>query len=65
MRLLDHPKARRQWLGLQRKYASGGRVKVDHPSGSHDDLADVTAKGAVVALGLGEDIKPKRLVRFG
>ena len=65
VKLLDHPKARRQWLGLQRKYVSGGRLKVDHPSRAHDDLADVTAKGIVVTLGLGEDIKPKRLVRFG
>lgn len=60
VRLLDHPIARRQWLALQRRYAGGGRVKVDHVAGAHDDLADVTAKGIVVALGLAEAPAPRR-----
>jgi len=63
VRLLDHPKARRQWLSLQRHYRSGGHVKVDHPAGGDDDLANTTALATVVALGLDEP-EPRVRARF-
>lgn len=64
VRLLDNPKARRQWLGLRRDYASGGRPTILETR-RHDDLAVVTARGMVVALGLGEAPEVRRVVRFG
>ena len=62
-RLLAHPKARRQWLNLRRDYASGGRPTVVE-SRKHDDLAVVTARGLVAALGLGIEEVPRPVVRF-
>jgi hypothetical protein len=61
-RLLENPKARRQWLNMRRDYASGGRPTILETR-RHDDLAVVTSRGIVAALRLGEE--PKKRVRIG
>jgi len=58
-RLLDHPKLRKQWLGLRRDYASGGRPTILETR-KHDDLAVVTARGIVALLGLGVEPEPNK-----
>lgn len=63
VRLLDDPKLRRQWLGLRRDYASGGRPTILETR-KHDDLAVVTARGIVAALGLGEVPEIRKKVMF-
>jgi hypothetical protein len=63
VRLLDHPKLRRQFLGLRRDYASGGRPTILETR-RHDDLAVVTARGIVACLGLGEEPAVVRLLKF-
>jgi hypothetical protein len=59
VRVLDSPKARRQWLNLRRDYASGGRPTIVE-SRKHDDLAVCTARGiaATLQLGIEPEIKP-------
>ena len=39
VRLLDHQRAVDQLCGLKRKLGQGGREIIEHPRGSHDDLA--------------------------
>jgi hypothetical protein len=51
--LLDHPKLVSQLCSLERRTARGGRDSIDHPPSSHDDLANVIAGCAAVALGAG------------
>lgn len=64
--LLDQPKARKQWLNLKRDYASAGRPTVLERGGKHhDDLAAVTSRAIVAALGLGVEPEVRRMVRFG
>jgi hypothetical protein len=46
--LLDLPRLRAQFAGLERRRRSGGRDVVDHPTGGHDDVANAAA-GALVA----------------
>lgn len=46
--LLDLPQLRTQLLLLERRTRSGGPDSVDHPRGSHDDLAN-SACGALLA----------------
>jgi hypothetical protein len=41
--LLDHDRAIKQLLGLERRTSRGGRDSVDHPSGGKDDLANAIA----------------------
>jgi hypothetical protein len=41
--LLDDEVAVRQLAGLERRTRSGGKDVVDHPSGGHDDVANVIA----------------------
>ena len=53
VRLLEHAKLRKQYLGLRRDFASGGRPTILE-SRKHDDLAVATARGITAALGLGE-----------
>jgi hypothetical protein len=65
-RLLDVLKARKQWLNLKRDYASGGRPTILERGGKHhDDLAVVTARGIVAALGLGEEEVVRIAAVFG
>jgi len=47
--LLDNKKMRLQLANLERRTGSGGREIIDHPSGSHDDLANAAA-GAAAAV---------------
>jgi hypothetical protein len=63
VRLLDVPKMRRQWLNLRRDYASGGRPTILETK-RHDDLAVVTARGIVAALGLGVEPEARWQVQF-
>jgi len=46
--LLDHPRMVLQLVGLERRTSRGGRDSIDHPQGSHDDVANAAAG----ALGL-------------
>jgi hypothetical protein len=41
--LLDSPRLRAQFCGLERRVHRGGRDSIDHASGAHDDLANVCA----------------------
>lgn len=41
--LLDRPDLLRELRGLERRRGTGGRDKVDHRSGSHDDVANAAA----------------------
>lgn len=63
VRLLDNPRARRQWTQMRRDYASGGRPTI-LDARRRDDLAVVTARGIVATLRLGEEQKPKRQIAF-
>jgi hypothetical protein len=52
--LLDHKKLITQICSLERRTARGGKDSVDHPIGSHDDLANSVAglvAGLAVAVG--------------
>ena len=51
------------WLNLRRDYASGGRPTILETR-RHDDLAVVTARGIVAALGLGIEPEVRRQVQF-
>ena len=46
IQLLDYPKCTNQILSLERRTARGGTDSIDHPSGAHDDLANVVAGAA-------------------
>lgn len=50
--LLDLPRLRAQFLGLERRVARGGRDSLDHGPGGHDDVANAAA-GAIHAVGEG------------
>jgi hypothetical protein len=47
--LLDHERMMLQLVSLERTAARGGRDKVDHPRGAHDDVANAAAGALVVA----------------
>lgn len=49
VRLLDHPELLRQLRGLERRRGWGGRDRVDHRRGQHDDLANAAAGAIVLA----------------
>ena len=51
-RLLDNLKLVGQFANLERRTASFGRDRIDHPKGGHDDLSN-SAAGALVLLGSG------------
>jgi hypothetical protein len=54
VRLLDHPELMRQLRGLERRRGWGGRDRVDHRRGAHDDLANAAA-GAIVLVAQGRN----------
>jgi hypothetical protein len=41
--LLDNPRLVAQLVGLERRTSRGGRDSIDHPPGSHDDVANCVA----------------------
>ena len=47
VRLLEHERLMMQLVSLERTTRGGGKDKVDHPRGSHDDIANAVA-GALV-----------------
>jgi hypothetical protein len=47
--LLDHPQMIRELKLLERRPQAGGKVRVDHPSGSHDDYANALAVAVAMA----------------
>jgi hypothetical protein len=49
VRLLDDRNLVRQFASLERKSVAGGRDKIDHPRGQHDDLANVAAGALTLA----------------
>ena len=48
--LPDHPELIHQLCNLERRTRSGGKDKIDHLPGGHDDLANVVAGAAYVLL---------------
>jgi hypothetical protein len=50
--LLDHPRLASQLTSLERRTGRGtGRDVIDHPPGSHDDVANAVAGAIVAAIG--------------
>jgi hypothetical protein len=49
VRLLDEPVMVRQFAGLERKSSPGGRDKIDHARGAHDDIANAAAGALTLA----------------
>jgi hypothetical protein len=49
VRLLDHARATAQFAGLARRTLPGGRDRVDHETGGHDDIANAIAGAIVLA----------------
>jgi hypothetical protein len=47
--LLDHPRLVTQLCRLERRTGRGGRDQIDHPPGTHDDLANAAAGALVLA----------------
>ncbi len=54
--LLDHPQLARELRNLERRPLAGGKVRVDHPRGGHDDYANAVAIAA---------FEGERSVRYG
>lgn len=52
--LLDNKKLFNQLRGLERRTRSGGRDRIDHYPGGHDDLANATAGACVLVSGEGD-----------
>src|SRR5207249_7429697 len=44
--LLDHAQLARELRNLERRPLAGGKVRVDHPRGGHDDYANALALAA-------------------
>ncbi|HEY3246822.1 MAG TPA: hypothetical protein VGK88_00845 [bacterium] len=53
--LPDHPQLRRELHSLEKRALPGGRTRIDHPRGGHDDYANVVALLAM----------RERVLRFG
>jgi hypothetical protein len=49
--ILDNPVLVRELKLLERRPQAGGRTRVDHPSGAHDDHANALALAAALAIG--------------
>jgi hypothetical protein len=54
--LLDHPRAIQQIISLECHTARGGKDKIDHPPGGHDDLANAIAGAVARCAGGGYNI---------
>jgi hypothetical protein len=63
--LLDNPTLRTQLLSLERRAIRGGRDSIDHPRGTHDDIANAAAGALVHVTGIGMEKPRKVIVRFG
>jgi hypothetical protein len=59
--LLDIPRAKTQWLGLDRKVSRSGHETVDHGPGAHDDLCNSSA-GSLVESSVGLRLPPPKPV---
>lgn len=44
--LLDHPHLARELRNLERRPLAGGKIRIDHPRGGHDDFANALALAA-------------------
>ena len=51
LELLDHPRLITQLCALERRTARGGKDSIDHPPGSHDDLANAALGALLLASG--------------
>jgi len=49
VRLLDHERMTLQLVGLERTTKAGGKDRIDHPRGLHDDIANAAAGALVFA----------------
>jgi hypothetical protein len=56
VRLLDSEVLKTQLLCLERKTASGGKDRIEHPRGLHDDLCNAVA-GCAVSLIMGSTVE--------
>ena len=61
--LLDRPDLLRELRALERRRGTGGRDRVDHRSGSHDDLANAAA-GCLALLAAQEAMGAPYMVNF-
>ncbi len=52
-RLIDNPRLVHQFATLERRTSRTGRDRVDHPTGSHDDLCNSAAGALLLASGKG------------
>jgi hypothetical protein len=50
LELLEHPELLRELRCLERRYHPGGRIAIDHPTGTHDDHANALALAVAHAL---------------
>ena len=55
--LLDHPQLARELRNLERRPSQGGRDRIEHPRGQHDDHANALALAAAIAR-QGGTVKP-------
>jgi hypothetical protein len=62
VRLLDHDRLMLQFVGLERTTKSGGRDRIDHTRGCHDDVANAAA-GALVYAYAGSGYSPQQRFR--
>jgi hypothetical protein len=56
--ILDHQKLVRELKLLERRPTAGGRDRVDHPRGQHDDHANALAVASALARGADTSFKP-------
>jgi hypothetical protein len=49
VRLLDHDRMTMRFVSLERTARPGGRDRIDHPRGCHDDVANAAAGALVLA----------------
>lgn len=62
--LLDVPELLRELRGLERRRGTGGRDRVDHAPGAHDDLANAAAGALVLAMQAREDAHAHEAVKW-